>query len=468
MIGTARKQGPEHTLSRRLALAFAAVAAITMLLAAGILTFVWAGQFDKYVQDQLQETANGASQLLSTSYTQSGGWSLSAFSQLPRYGMLSGLALQVLDAKGGIIYDDSSALNLREHAMLGPPVNATDPQGPVVTAPIVANDEVVGLVRVWSLSPQGLLTDNDLRFRRSSALGLLAAAVFAVFFASLAGLWFAMSLVRPIDRITEAAQALADGDRDARTGIDGDDAISVLGRTFDDMADAIEADREMERRLTADVAHELRTPLQAIQATVEAMQDGVYPADAEHLQIVRDETVRLSRLTAGILELTRLERGNIPMRFEVIDAAGPVRVALDAHRALLDAIGLAVDERIEVGLHIHADRDRLTQAIGNLLSNAARYSSPGGTVTLSVRRDDARALIEIADTGIGIAEEDLEQVFSRFWRADEARDRASGGLGIGLAVVREIIERHGGSVEATRREGGGSVFTIAIPLVLEA
>jgi len=135
---------------------------------------------------------------------------------------------------------------------------------------------------------------------------------------------------------------------------------------------------------------------------------------------------------------------------------------------LLDAIGLAVDERIEVGLHVHADRDRLTQAIGNLLSNAARYSSPGGTVTLSVRRDDARALIEIADTGIGIAEEDLEQVFSRFWRADEARDRASGGLGIGLAVVREIIERHGGCVEAARREGGGSVFTIAIPLVLEA
>lgn len=468
MIGLPRKKGAHGTLSRRLAIAFAAVAALTMLLAAGILWFIWLGQFDAYVEEQLQETANGAAQMLSNSYTQSGGWSLDAFSQLPRYGMLSGLALQVLDAKGSVIYDDSTALNLREHAMLGPPVNATDPQGPVVSSPVVTDGDVVGLVRVWSLSPQGLLTDNDLRFRRSSAFGLAAAGVFAVLFASFAGLWFAMSLVRPIDRITATAQALADGDPDARTGIDGDDAISVLGRTFDEMADAIEADREMERRLTADVAHELRTPLQAIQATVEAMQDGVYPADPEHLQIVRDETVRLSRLTAGILELTRLERGSVTMRFEMVDVADPVLAALDAHRALLDATGLTVDERVERGLAVHGDRDRLVQAVGNLLSNAARYSGTGGTVTVAVRRDGARALIEVADTGIGIAEEDLERVFSRFWRADAARDRASGGLGIGLSVVREIVERHGGSVEAARREGGGSVFTIRLPLVVTA
>lgn len=468
MILPSRKKGPRGRLSRRLAIAFAAVAALTMALAAAILWFIWAGQFDAYVQEQLQETADGASQMLSNTYAEAGGWTLDAFSQLPRYGMLSGLALQVLDAKGNVIYDDSTAMNVREHAMLGPPVNATEPQGPVVSSPIVANDDVVGLVRVWSLSPQGLLTDNDLRFRRSSALGLLAAAVVAVMLASVAGLWFALSLVRPIDRITMTAEALAEGDRDARTGIDGDDAISVLGRTFDEMADAIEADREMERRLTADVAHELRTPLQAIQATVEAMQDGVYPADAEHLQIVRDETVRLSRLTAGILELTRLERGNVAMNLKILDVAEPVHAALDAHRALLDATGLSIDDRIENGLRVHADPDRLVQAVGNLLSNAARYSSPGGTVTVTVRRDGSRALIEVADTGIGIAEEDLERVFSRFWRADDARDRASGGLGIGLSVVREIVERHGGSVDASRREGGGSVFTIKLPIVSEA
>lgn len=451
------------TLSRRLAIAFAAVAAVTMALAAGILANIWTDQFDAYVREGLQDTANGAAQMLGSAYEQWGGWTASSFSQLPRYGFLSGLALQVLDESGDIIYDDSTAQTIQEHMMMGRPV-ASEPEGPVVTAPVVSGDEIVGIVRVWSLSPQGLLSDNDVRFRRSSFAGLTAAAVVSVLLASLAGLVFALTLVRPLDRITATAEALRGGDRNARTGIGGDDAIGMLGRTFDEMADAIEADREMERRLTADVAHELRTPLQAIQATVEAMQDGVYPADPEHLQIVRDETVRLSRLADGILELTRLERGSVPMHLAPLDFADPVRAAIDAHRILLEAAGLTVSENLVTGIRVNGDADRLTQAVGNLLSNAARYTPDGGTVTVTVRRDVDRAVLEVADTGIGIAQEDLERVFSRFWRADDARDRATGGLGIGLSVVREIVERHGGSVGAMRREGGGSVFAIRLPL----
>ena len=208
------------------------------------------------------------------------------------------------------------------------------PEGPVVTSPVVVGDEVVGIVRVWSLTPGSLLSDNDVRFQKSSFAGLLVAAIVAVLLASAAGTIFARSLVKPIDQITATASAMRSGDRHARTGLEGDDAIGVLGRTFDEMADAIEADRELERRLTADVAHELRTPLQAIQATVEAMQDGVMPADEEHLGIVRDETMRLSRLAHGILELTRLERGNIEFESARVDLAVPVATAVDcAQRA---------------------------------------------------------------------------------------------------------------------------------------
>lgn len=453
------------TLSRRLAIAFAGVAALTMLLAAAILSFVWGGQFDAYVREGLQNTANGAARMLSSSYTQWGGWTTSAFTQLPRYGVLSGLALQVLDADGDVIYDDTTAQSLEEHAIMGRPMGASEPEGTVVTAAVESDGEYVGIVRVWSLSPQGLLSENDVQFRRSSFVGLFIAGVAAVLFASLAGLLFALSLVKPIDRITATAEALRGGNQDARTGIGGDDAIGLLGRTFDEMADAIEADRETERRLTADVAHELRTPLQAIQATVEAMQDGVYPTDAEHLQVVRDETVRLSRLTSGILELTRLERGNVPLKLERLDLAEPVRAAVDSHRILFEAARLELTEALTDGLVVQADRDRLTQAVGNLLSNAARYTPEGGSVAITVGRVDDTALITIADTGIGIAEEELDLVFSRFWRADGARDRATGGLGIGLAVVREIVERHGGKVYASRREGGGSQFVVQLPLL---
>jgi two-component system, OmpR family, sensor histidine kinase BaeS len=338
------------------------------------------------------------------------------------------------------------------------------PNGPVVTAPIMLGKAQVGTVRVWAYGPGTLMTDRDMRFRRGSFMGLAVAAIAAIVLASIAGAVYAGRLVRPIGQITATAEELRGGNQHARTGMQGDDEIGFLGKTFDEMADSIEADREMERRLTADVAHELRTPLQAIQATVEAMQDGVLPADEEHLGIVRDETVRLGRLAGGILELTRLERGSLAFRCERIDLAGPVNSALDAHLALLEACDVSSSSRVTEGLFVNADSDRLQQAIGNLLSNAARYTPEGGRVEVTLRRDGDRALVEVADTGIGIAEEDLDRVFSRFWRADSARDRSSGGLGIGLAVTKEIVERQRGTIGARRRDGGGTVFSIRLPL----
>ncbi len=452
-------------LTTRVTLAFAAVALLTAGLSAIILSAVWAQQFDRYVREGLQSTAVGAARFLGRSYEREGGWTFSAFTQMPRFGIMSGLGLHVLDEEGYLIYDDSIAGELMGGMIGRTPVAGGAPMEPVVSAPVVVQGEIVGIVRVWPLSPVGLLTDTDLRFQRASLTGLMTAGLVAVAVASLAGFAFATGLVRPIDRITEAAEALRGGDPRARTGVSGGDSIGLLGRTFDEMADAIEADREMERRLTADVAHELRTPLQAIQATVEAMQDGVLPADEERLGVVRDETVRLARLADGILELTRLERGAVPMRCETVDLAAVVSGAIDAHRAFIEACGLDLDVRMTPGLMVDADADRIIQAVGNLLSNAARYTLEGGSVEVEVARELDRAVIRVSDTGIGIAEENVDRVFSRFWREDSARDRSTGGLGIGLAIVKEIVERHGGVVGASRRESGGTTFTIRLPLV---
>ncbi len=449
-------------LSLRFALAAAAVAAFTMALASSILFVTWADQFDEYVNERLRSTAKGAASLVATNLEAHGEWNQHVFLGLPRYGIMSGLGLQVL-VDGRVLYDDSFATGQATHVM-GPPAGVSGPEGKVQVAPIVVDGTEIGVVAVWPLVEEGRFADVDIRFRESSFEAMGLAAVIAVIAASIAGAGFAITFVRPIDRITETAEALRAGNQSARTGFTGDDTIGALGRTLDEMADAIEADRNLERRLTADVAHELRTPLQAIQATVEAMQDGIYPADEEHLQIVRNETVRLSRLTDGILELTKLERGSVALRFERIDAAGPVGAAVDFHRFLFEAAGVGLSEQVEAGVFVQADGDRLTQAVSNLLSNAIRYSPDGGQVNVALRREGRSAVIEVADTGIGIAEKDINKVFSRFWRADEARDRESGGLGIGLAIVKEIVKRHGGRVCAIRREGGGTVFRIEIPL----
>jgi signal transduction histidine kinase len=334
----------------------------------------------------------------------------------------------------------------------------------VVSSQVIVGGRAVGTVRVWAYGPGAVLTQHDEQFRSGSFSARAIAALVAIAFASVAGVWYAGRLVSPIEKITATAQALRSGSRDARTGLDGEDEIAVLGRTFDDMADAIEADRQMERRLTADVAHELRTPLQAIQATVEAMQDGVLPADEERLGVVRDETVRLARLADGILELTRLERGSMPFKLERIDVAEPVRAAVDAIEALTESRDLALSVDVADRVFVNADKDRIQQAVGNLLSNAARYTPPGGRISIALRAESGQAVIEVTDTGIGVSADDMPMLFSRFWRADAARATTTGGIGIGLAVTKEIVERHGGMIGAESEEGKGTRFTVKLPL----
>jgi len=474
--GAGRKNGHAPSrFGRRLAFAFATVAALTAILAGALLSVAWSFQFRQYVQAGLQSYANGVSTIVAAYYPIY-GFDYGTLAQIPMQGATSSIGVQVFNAKGALVYDEATMRShlisaIKQGGALPPSLLPTgtavvlNPKGPVVTSPITVSGKQVGLVRVWAYGSAGsLMTERDVRFRQGSFMGLGLAAIGAILLASLAGLVYARRLVRPIGQITATAQALRAGDHDARTGMVATDEIGYLGRTFDQMADSIEADREMERRLTADVAHELRTPLQAIQATVEAMQDGVLPADGEHLGIVRDETVRLGRLAGGILELTRLERGSVAFRTQRIDIAVPVRAALDTHFVMLESCDVSVTSRIADGVFAIADPDRLQQAVGNLLSNAARYTPAGGRMEISLERSAGDALIEVADTGIGIAEEDLGRVFSRFWRADAARDRSSGGLGIGLAVTKEIIERCNGTIGVRRREGGGTVFSIRLPL----
>jgi signal transduction histidine kinase len=461
-----------HSFSRRLALAFAAVAALTAALAGLLLSAAWNYQFTQYLHANLQNTADGIAEISAQVYPQLGGWTIETLSQIPRFGPATGVGVQILDPSGKIVYDDASvSAHVADVSGLAPGQGQApktdvilEPKGPVVTSKVMVASKQVGTVRVWTYSAGALMTVRDQKFKRGSLMGLTVAALVAIAFASMGGVWYANRLVRPIERITVTAQALKAGDRDARTQLQGDDEIGFLGRTFDEMADAVEADREMERRLTADVAHELRTPLQAIQATVEAMQDGVLPADEERLGIVRDETMRLARLADGILELTRLERGSVPFTCSRIDLASPVRAAVDTHEALIETREIVLSVDIAEGTYACVDSDRLQQAVGNLLSNAARYTPAGGRIDVSVGHEAGQAVIEVADTGMGIADENLNRVFSRFWRADEARATTSGGLGIGLAVTKEIVERHKGTIGVSRRSGGGSVFAIRLPL----
>lgn len=462
----------EGRYASRIASAFALVALMTALIVVIMLAFSWNQSFEKYRRTSMEGMAQSLAERTAVLYAQNGGWQYTTLTPIFEWVPLDGIRVRILDSAQNV-RADSRGIGTPEGVQrsgLFSRIEETDPAPRQrVAALIVVNGQEVGSIEVWALGDNALLSENDLAFRSATFFAVAIAAVFAVFLASMAGMIFSERLTRPIEAITRAAAALMGGDLGARTGMKptdhGGGEIVELGMVFDEMAEAIEKDRLLERRLTSDMAHELRTPLMAIQATVEAMQDGVLPVDEYNLATVSDETGRLSRLVDAILELTRLERGTLAFDMIDLDLGDLVTGSVQMHEALFEMGGLTLRAATAPGLIVHGDPDRLRQVMGNLLSNAVRYTEEGGEAEVLVYCDGANARVDVSDTGIGINEEDLERAFSRFWRADSARARTAGGLGIGLSVTKEIIDRHNGSISAHLRPEGGTTFSVSIPMV---
>lgn len=464
--------------SARLTLSFAAIAALTALVAIGVLSFVWDQHFKTYTKDNIQVVAKQTADLVASGYQESGDWySDETISPAKYASTYYNVRIQIFRNDDKAISPDKQKVWDSDEAVFGANIAIPQLQTPAnaqtKTATIEINADTpsarkVGYVRVWVYGQDTLISKTDETFRKNSYQAMVFATIFAIVLALCIGFLFARNLVNPINRMAKMAKAIKEGDMGARTNMQGDDEIARLGATFDEMADAVEKDRELERRLTTDVAHELRTPLMAIQSTVEAMVDGVFAADTERLETVNSEVQRLSRLVDALLRLSRLENRSTPMNEEIVNVGELIAGIVATHEAFVRDSGLSFEFHTDKDVYVYGDADMIRQATANLISNAVRYTPEGGHVTVRVRKGDIMALIAVQDTGIGLTPEEAKMVFSRFWRADAGRNREHGGLGVGLAVVKEIVDRHGGWVQVEGKPDEGATFTIHIPLYNEA
>jgi signal transduction histidine kinase len=300
-----------------------------------------------------------------------------------------------------------------------------------------------------------------------SLLALVAGVVLAIAVATVIGFTSARGIIQPLERVTETVKELKKQNFDARTGLTGFDEIGRLGRVLDEMADAIQSVRKYERQITTDIAHELRTPLTAMQATLEAMLDGVVPTDEERLATLYSEVQRLGRLVAAQFELSRLENRSTPVNVERLELGQLMENHVNSYHMLAEEADLSLVYDSDPDIWVLGDSDLLCQAVSDLISNAFRYTAPGGSITVQVRTRLSKAVISVADTGTGIAQADLKNVFTKFWRASDDRNRMGGGMGIGLAMVKEIVMLHDGVVNVSSTLGEGSCFTITLPRDIE-
>lgn len=300
----------------------------------------------------------------------------------------------------------------------------------------------------WDMSPAN-------KTKVFGAAGLVLAVTVAV------SAVVATRLVRPLRALTEAAQQPPD--RHARVPVTTRDETGILAEAFNDLAERRERLEAQRKALVSDVAHELRSPLTNIRGWLEVTRDGLVEPDAELLGALHEEAMVLQRVIDDLRDLAAADAGSLLLHREPVPADELLAQVAAAHRAAAATAGVALRTETEDALWLDADPVRLRQALGNLVANAVRHTPPDGAVTLTARADDGKVVLAVADTGTGIAAEDLPHVFERFWRAEKSRSRRTGGSGLGLAIVRQLTAAHGGTVRAASTPGAGSEFTLRLP-----
>jgi len=325
----------------------------------------------------------------------------------------------------------------------------------------------IGVMRVGAetfmqlMSAAGASAEEAGSMFQSSVAGIVVvAAIVAAVAALVLGSFLARRIARPIERLADAAQRTAEGDLRATAPVEGPEEVRALASAFNVMVDRLAEQDAVRREFVVNASHELRTPLTNLQGYLEALRDGVLPPDPSTFDSLREEVDRLTRLAAS-LDLLAGAGDERPMP-EDLDLGTLVRAGVELTAPTFARRSIHVQADIAPGLVVHARADELAQVISNLLQNAIRYTPTGGDVRVTVERSDGAAVVRVTNSGAGIPAEDLPRVWERFFRVERSRDRASGGAGIGLAIVKRLVEEAGGRVGATS-ESGVTTFWFSLP-----
>ncbi len=332
--------------------------------------------------------------------------------------------------------------------------------------PVMLQFEQKGTVLVGSMVDSSL-TGIEERFLGSITRSLLISTLVSVALALILGVLFATRLTRPLGKLAKAAKEVASGNLSMPVPVSGNDEISDLSASFNDMTAELKRLDAAKKQIIADSAHELRTPVTLIQGTIEGMIDGIFPIDTATLKSVHEETLRLSRLIDTLRELEIIESGELVLALEGVDMRDLIRKAavLFASAAKTKSITVTFEEKGGAPALVRGDYLRLGEVVYNLLSNAVSYTPAGGTVCVRLEAElEGYVRFSVNDSGPGIESSMRSHIFERFYRLDKSRSSSSGGRGLGLAIVAEIIKAHGGRISVDESSLGGSSFIVSLPV----
>jgi two-component system sensor histidine kinase BaeS len=413
--------------------------------------------FRVYLEGEREDRAYWVTAALESSYDTYAGWREENIIENTVWAMMLGIEMKLLDADGTLIMDTNTAIDtlspfVKKRVMAISERRGKEGIGPFTPYALFLGGTQIGHLEVRFLPPQKekVFISRSNRFLLISLLALGGIAV-------LLSIFFSRKMTRPIKALTSAAAAIEEGNLGSRVVTSGNDEIGRLSDAFNRMAHKLEIQEALRKKLTSNIAHELRTPISAIRGELEGMIDGLISADKETLKSLYSEIGRLKTILNGIEDLSQAEASSLMIRKIDLQLQPFLKNITERLRKTFMDKGVSLELFCDDELAVSADPDKLSQIIINLLSNALKATEKNGRVWVRAMSSGDKVSIEVGDTGCGIRESDLPFVFERFYRASE------GGLGIGLTIVRELVEAHGGKITVQSSFGNGSVFTLIVP-----
>jgi two-component system, OmpR family, sensor histidine kinase BaeS len=439
-------------------LALLVLVSILALSAAFLLRTLIIKDFGRYMDGETQDRVQHVVAILEGSYGARGIWEPDSLRHDIVWALMMGLEVRVLDANGGLLRDTLSTVEALPVEMKVRVLDVTDYEPSVKTAeyivyPLFFKGDEIGRVEVRSIRPA-----REAFFISASNRFLLYTVVALGVSVLLLGIYAARRLTRPIKELSDATSEIAFGNLGRRVNAEeGPLEIASLANNFNRMADSLEAQEKLRRRLVSSAAHELRTPLTIISGELEGMIDGVLPINREGLQSMHDEAARLTAILNAVDDLTRAETAVLNLCYEEINLKSHLTAIVGRFERLFHEKNALLLLDCPDGLILKADPDRLSQIMINLISNAYKAIPIGGRTTVVASSIDKMIRITVSDNGVGISETEMPNIFERFYKGK------NGGLGIGLAIVRELVNAHGGTVDVNSVAGEGTSFRITLP-----
>lgn len=441
---------------------------IVTLLTVVISKFYFDKKFGDYIMIKNQNTVQNILMELSEQYSDN-EWNYKNIEKITYNSLDKGIIVALYDKEDKEIMNIernskdkcNRIMNFIKSSMEGK-YGSTTSQFEPVYYPLIKSGEKIGEVRVKFYGPIFYM-QNELVFLDVVNKIILGIGVLLILASTIMGFIISRSITRPINKLMTKAKYISKGEYDKKIEINTDILeINDLINSINNLSQSIKEQENIRKRLTGDISHELKTPLTNIQSHLEAMIDGIWEPTEERLLSVKEEAERLSSLVSDMQKLNKYDESSIKLKKDNVNISDIICFVIFQFSNLAKSKNIKIEYE-KKNINLYCDKDKITQALVNILSNAIRYSNEGSTIFIEEKLKDNKVIISIEDQGIGISEEDLKYVFERFYRADKSRTRATGGTGIGLTIVKSIVSSHGGEVKLESKLGEGSKFTIILP-----